>query len=202
MGSVFWKLLWRQFAEFVSSLCVEGEAARTSHELGWKTRPRNLWLINKPSQRTRITMAKRVVRNLLSSPGHGQIFCKQFRRTKGLLSRKYQKNVGNWQYFSYLLLKKAYFQSIIIPFCEEYWALPRSTADQFRWIYRLKEPKIPGVLGIRQIKELLMSIISDIYRHGMEKFLLVTSLLWMTFHETKWFAVTDKYDIFFCLNSY
>ena len=109
VGSVFWKLLWRQFAEFVSSLCVEGEAARTSHELGWKTRPRNLWLINKPSQRTRITMAKRVVRNLLSSPGHGQIFCKQFRRTKGLLSRKYQENVGNWQYFSYLLLKMPIF---------------------------------------------------------------------------------------------
>ena len=98
-------------------------------------------------------------------------------KNKRAFEQKISEKCRQLAIFQLSSAQNAYFQSIIIPFCEEYSALPRSTADQFRWIYRLKEPKIPGVLGIRQIKELLMSIISDIYRHRMEKFLLVTSLL-------------------------
>ena len=44
--------------------------------------------------------------------------------------------------------------------------IPKCTADQFRWLYRLKAPKTPGELTIRQIKELLMSIISEMYREA------------------------------------
>ena len=44
--------------------------------------------------------------------------------------------------------------------------IPKSTADQFRWMFRLKEPKTPGVLGIRQIKELMMTMISEMYRQA------------------------------------
>ena len=46
--------------------------------------------------------------------------------------------------------------------------IPKCTADQFRWMYRLKEPKTPEVLGIRQIRELMMSIISEMYRQAFK----------------------------------
>ena len=45
--------------------------------------------------------------------------------------------------------------------------VPQSMADQFRWLYRLKEPNKPGALGIRQVKELLMSMISEMYREAL-----------------------------------
>ena len=45
--------------------------------------------------------------------------------------------------------------------------IPKCMADQFRWLYRLKEPNKPGALGIRQIKELLMSMISEMYRKAI-----------------------------------
>ncbi len=45
--------------------------------------------------------------------------------------------------------------------------IPKCMADQFRWLYRLKEPNKPGALGIRQIKELLMSMISEMYREAL-----------------------------------
>ena len=48
--------------------------------------------------------------------------------------------------------------------------IPKCTADQFRWMYRLKEPKTPEVLGIRQIRELMMSIISEMYRQAFKMF--------------------------------
>ena len=50
---------------------------------------------------------------------------------------------------------------------------PKCAADQFRWLYRLKEPSTPGALGIRQIKELLMSIISEMYREALIMLLIV-----------------------------
>ena len=69
-------------------------------------------------------------------------------------------------------------------------AFPNTIADQFRWLYRLKvgryyryvskflfmifsckcctviiqEPKEPGELGIRQIKELLLTMVNEIFR--------------------------------------
>ena len=45
--------------------------------------------------------------------------------------------------------------------------VPKCMADQFRWLYRLKEPNKPGALGIRQVKELLMSMISEMYREAL-----------------------------------
>ena len=45
--------------------------------------------------------------------------------------------------------------------------IPKCTADQFRWMYRLKEPKTPEeMLGISKIKELMTSIISEMYRQA------------------------------------
>jgi len=41
--------------------------------------------------------------------------------------------------------------------------VPSTMADQFRWLFRLKESKQSGILGILQVKQLLMSIITQIY---------------------------------------